>query len=84
MKEAIHNASKYSRAENISLEFTNSREGFQLSISDDGCGFEEGTVKGTGNGMKNMKARADAIKGALIVESGVGKGTKVVLTGQLY
>jgi signal transduction histidine kinase len=84
MKEALHNAAKYSHAENILLDFRYAEGRYEFLIADDGIGIEEGVVKGTGNGMMNMRRRMADVKGSFTVDSGAGKGTRIRLTGIFY
>ena len=80
-KEAINNTVKYSAAEKAVLAVT--REGGRLVVElvDDGCGFDsrQPAVKGSGNGLKNMRARAQKIAGELAIISEPGQGTTVRL-----
>jgi signal transduction histidine kinase len=50
-----------------------------MQIRDDGKGFDTNSEQ-AGNGLQNMKRRADEIGGSLVIESGTGKGTKIELT----
>lgn len=47
-----------------------------MVIQDDGRGFDEAVAK-TGNGLKNMKARAAAIQAQLTINSSTGMGTRI-------
>ena len=83
MKEAINNALKYAEAKHITVELEAGAHTFRLLVSDDGKGFDPGTMARQGNGLRNMKARAEAIGATLAVESAPGKGTTVTLEGAL-
>jgi signal transduction histidine kinase len=76
-KEAINNAAKYSQANKV--EITISKEGgqLQLRISDNGIGFNS-NMNTSSNGLKNMRVRAEALKGSLLIQSEPGKGTAVL------
>ena len=71
-KEAIHNIARHSGADAVEIRIENSDHGFHMVLSDNGPGFEPLSVKG-GNGLKNMKMRADRIGAALEI-SGSGGG----------
>ena len=45
-------------------------------VWDDGAGFD-GEVNGAGQGLKNMRARAASIQGALALQSTPGRGTSI-------
>jgi signal transduction histidine kinase len=50
-----------------------------VSVRDDGAGFD-GQTRGAGQGLKNMRARADAIEGEFRVASAPGVGTELFVT----
>ena len=77
-KEAVNNAAKYSEGSLITIRIWVESEKIQLSISDNGNGFDAMTVK-PGNGLKNMEARAANIFGTLQRTSGSGAGTSIKL-----
>lgn len=80
-KEAINNAVKYSGCENLYCSFKLPGGGenkLQLVIKDDGKGFLPAGVN-HGNGLINMKARAEEINAALKIESAPGRGTTAEL-----
>lgn len=82
-KEAINNAFKYSGCSEINAEITNSNRHLELRIKDNGVGFDvQREIIGdkltlSGNGLRNMKARAEEMKGELRVNSISGEGTEV-------
>ena len=83
MKEAINNALKYAEATHITVELGAGASAFRLLVSDDGKGFDPETMARQGNGLRNMRARAEAIGATLAVESAEGKGTTIRLEGNL-
>jgi signal transduction histidine kinase len=84
MKEALNNAAKYSKAQHITLDFQCEGPDFTFIIADDGIGIEVGVVKGSGNGMINMRKRMESVNGRFDLQSAPGKGTTIILEGQLY
>ncbi len=84
LKEALNNASKYSGARNIVVNFRNEGLMYRLTIYDDGIGIEEGLIRGSGNGMINMRRRMEEINGRFLVETAPGKGTRIILEGMLF
>jgi signal transduction histidine kinase len=72
-KEAINNVCKYSKAGNCYITMYSNNDFFCLSIKDDGVGFEE---TGHGNGLVNMRRRAEELNGKFIVES-TNSGTTI-------
>ncbi|HEY4335629.1 MAG TPA: ATP-binding protein, partial [Puia sp.] len=81
-KEAVNNAAKYSQCANLTIRLRQERGGLQMEISDDGKGFAEAEVI-RGNGLNNMRQRAAAMAGKIWIDSGVGKGTRIVLDAAL-
>jgi two-component system sensor histidine kinase UhpB len=77
-KEATNNLVKYSNAVRVVITLTNENGSIKLSIKDDGVGFVM-SEDITGNGLKNMKRRADEIKARLKIESSKGNGTQLEL-----
>ncbi len=77
-KEAVNNAAKYSEGSLITIHIWIESEKIQLSISDNGKGFDALTVK-PGNGLKNMEARAANIFGTLQRISSPKQGTSIRL-----
>jgi len=84
LKEALHNAVKYSTAKNINVKFCCEERSYVFTITDDGKGIEENVIHGSGNGMINMRKRMENIRGKFEVETGKEIGTKIILEGQLY
>ena len=78
--EAVNNALRHGRSEHIKILLKLTPEHILLHISDDGLGFARGHGNFIeGNGLKNMKNIAALLKGDLLMESEIGKGTKVKL-----
>ena len=76
VKEAIHNIIKHARASEISMKVTFTNGALDISIRDDGQGFQ--IVNQTdGNGLTNMKRRLAGIGGQCTIESQPGEGTTV-------
>ena len=77
-KEAVNNAAKYSRCKNVSVSIQKEGERIELSVTDNGIGFDAKYIK-PGNGLFNMRERAIATGGELQVVSTPGTGTTVLL-----
>jgi signal transduction histidine kinase len=80
--ESIHNAAKHARAENVTLEFSQS-EGrkWRMAVEDDGRGLQNSVDKGySGMGIQNMVRRASEIGAEIDFISKDGRGTVVLLT----
>jgi len=62
IQEAIQNSIKHSDANRVKITFMENNEMLNISIADDGCGFDAESVA-TGNGLGNMKSRCTAAGG---------------------
>ncbi len=83
-KEAINNAVKYSGGTSIDIKISSVKNTVSVEINDNGSGFEPEKAKENnhsfgGNGLKNMKRRAEELGGELSIQSSQAKGTSVVL-----
>ena len=77
-KEALNNLVKYSNTERASILLTQKENGIELLIRDNGIGFDSSNPP-RGNGLNNMKRRANEIGAQLEILSKNGKGTSVEL-----
>jgi two-component system, NarL family, sensor histidine kinase UhpB len=77
-KEAINNAAKYSGANEVEIQLNQSNGKLTMRVKDNGNGFDE-HQKRSGNGLRNMRDRAQAMQAELMIETNMGKGTEVKL-----
>ncbi len=77
-KEAVNNAAKYAKSTHIGIRIEREGDKIRLEIADNGKGFDP-QAPHRGNGLANMAARALLLGGALRLESGEGKGARVVV-----
>ena len=77
-KEAVNNLVKYSGCKNATILFSLDRHLLVAEIQDDGQGFDI-SAPTSRNGLQNMKARAEKIRGKLEIGSSQGKGTSIRL-----
>jgi two-component system sensor histidine kinase UhpB len=77
-KEALNNLVKYSNATRASILLTGEDGLIKFSVRDNGVGFDV-SLTSKGNGLLNMKTRADEMKAQLKIESEKGIGTNVEL-----
>jgi signal transduction histidine kinase len=76
VKEALHNAIKHSKATEVTIRMTFTDGVLDISIHDDGAGFQPADKVG-GHGLNNMKQRLANIGGKCFIESSPGQGTTV-------
>jgi signal transduction histidine kinase len=78
-KEGMHNALKYSNCSTVKLTLEKDDHSIILRLADNGVGFEPSMMR-DGNGLVNMKNRAQAIQANIEILSNPGKGTQIILT----
>ena len=81
-KETLHNVLKHSRATQVQISIQRLEKQFTFRVQDNGVGFHPG-AKSSGNGLKNLKRRAQEIGGHLKIESSPGDGTTITLTAPI-
>jgi len=81
VKEALTNALKHADAREVQVQAKVSGDELELCVHDDGKGFVDGASPEESNrhGLGNMRSRAEAIGGRLLVQSEPGKGTTIKL-----
>jgi signal transduction histidine kinase len=78
VQEAITNAIRHGGAERIRVRLRRSRGWVEVSVTDDGGGFDPDDVV-PGFGLQGMHERAELARGRLEIESEPGRGTEVSL-----
>lgn len=75
-KETLSNISKHAHARSVKVRFYENERDYVLTIKDDGVGFDDHAErKETSHGITNMRARAKALNGLLLVQSQPQQGT---------
>ncbi len=82
IQEAINNIMKYSEAENVRISLVRSASSIELTVEDDGSGFDLDSYLQKGNqerglGLAGMKERMELTGGNFIIRSSKGQGTTV-------
>ena len=78
-REALSNSMRHAHARRGEFALYLDDGGVRLEISDDGVGFDPGQPKQAGEGLRNLKLRAQEIGGKLEILSEPGSGTRVIL-----
>ena len=79
-REALANAYKHSQARNVNIAVALTGAQVQLSIQDDGQGFEPTGVTAQHHvclGLESMRKRAQSLDGTLTIDSRSGRGTTI-------
>jgi signal transduction histidine kinase len=77
VQEALQNALKYSRAQNVAVNLIGVPQGLALTIVDDGVGFDVAAAWGEGLGLISMRERLQGVGGTFEIRSTPGSGTRV-------
>jgi PAS domain S-box-containing protein len=76
VQEALNNISKHSHASHASLTVRATPTSIQITVSDDGVGFEPSLAR-EGFGLVGMRERAALLGGSLEIESKTGSGATI-------
>jgi NarL family two-component system sensor histidine kinase LiaS len=78
IQEALANVARHSAANTVSLALAIQSSSVNVSVSDDGRGFE---INRTSNGMglRSIRERVESVGGTFDIESAVGQGTRLIL-----
>lgn len=79
VKEALGNALVHAHATEVQLGIKTAGTNVEISIQDNGTGFNREAIEGGSNGLRNMQQRMDAIGGRLVIRTKPGEGTTVLL-----
>lgn len=79
IKETIHNIAKHAWCNHVTFEITETPQGFSITITDDGRGFDPEQVRFFANGLKNMQNRIEQAGGQYHIHSEPGKGTQTTI-----
>lgn len=77
VQEAINNLTKHARAKQVWLQLGPRDGGAEVSVRDDGVGFDTHLLPPTSHGLLGMRFRVEAEGGTLALESSPGTGTRV-------
>lgn len=79
-QEAIMNVNYHANARKLTVHVTSDKETVQLTVGDDGGGFEPNQSYPNHWGLEGMNERAQLVNGQLQIESQAGRGTTIQLT----
>lgn len=80
VKESINNCVKHAAATEINIRVGVTDNKLAISVSDNGKGFDMNNLKGSGNGLRNMKQRIEAVGGSFSIDPKTGAGTTISIT----
>jgi signal transduction histidine kinase len=79
IKETFNNIARHAWCNRVMVSIHQKARGVEISITDDGKGFDIGQVRAFGNGLTNMKNRIEQVGGTFCIESQIGQGTRTIL-----
>ena len=82
-QEAVENASRHGKAARIEIHCDFSDRGLEISVADDGCGFDVSAAAdapGAHFGLSGMRQRIERLGGALDVVSKPDSGTRLTMS----
>jgi PAS domain S-box-containing protein len=80
LQESLQNSIKYSQAEHFDVQLHGKGGEIELTVRDDGIGFDVGTVMSChGLGLISMRERASLVGGTIVISSQPTHGTEVKL-----
>src|SRR5205085_4910206 len=80
VQEALSNVRKHSEAERVSIVLRSRRTFVDLTIADDGCGFDPRRMVTGRLGLAGISERVRLLGGAVEIETSPGAGTSVRAT----
>lgn len=79
VKEALNNVVRHSGATEVLLRIVADDRTLQVTMEDNGKGFEKAPLANGADGLRNMRQRISEIGGRFQVESRPGAGTRIVI-----
>jgi ligand-binding sensor domain-containing protein/signal transduction histidine kinase len=76
-QEALANVARHSHARRVDLALVYNGDSVQLSVADDGCGFDIDTKHGMG--LRSIRERVGSIRGTVQIQSAPGHGTRLLV-----
>lgn len=76
LQECLTNISKHASATRVTIEVTETEEGLNLMVEDDGRGFDT-SIQSRGYGLAGMQERVEGLMGTMKINSTPGQGTRI-------
>lgn len=77
VQEALNNVRKHARANSVRLTLARRDDGFEVTIEDNGAGFDASQSLEGHFGLEIMRERAESVGGLFYVDSQTGRGTTI-------
>ncbi|HEX9334198.1 MAG TPA: two-component regulator propeller domain-containing protein [Anaerolineales bacterium] len=76
-QEALANVARHSDARRVDISLVYNSDSVQLSVSDNGCGFDVNAKHGMG--LRSIRERVSSIRGTVQIQSAPGQGTRLLV-----
>jgi signal transduction histidine kinase len=77
VQELLNNVVKHAEATTVLVQIMRHDNNLNITIEDNGKGFDIGSSNKKGDGLNNVRSRVDYLKGQLDIQSVPGKGTSI-------
>jgi NarL family two-component system sensor histidine kinase LiaS len=77
-QESLANVARHSHATRVDLSLVYNGDTVQLSLSDNGCGFDMNS-KPNGMGLRSIRERISSVHGTIQIQSAPGHGTRLLV-----
>ena len=77
-QESLANVARHSNATRVDIALVYNTDSVQLSLSDDGCGFDANS-KSFGMGLRSIRERVSSVHGVAQIQSAPGHGTRILV-----
>ena len=78
IQELLNNALKHANASEIAVQVNSTQEELMIMVEDNGKGFVRQNVE-KGLGLGNLESRVNVLKGEMMIDSTISKGTSVMV-----
>jgi signal transduction histidine kinase len=75
VQEALNNSARHAQATRVQVSVNGGTNAIELTVQDDGCGFDAARVKGLG--LLGMEERVHHLGGTFSIDSNLGRGTRL-------
>jgi signal transduction histidine kinase len=79
-REALSNVSRHAQAATCRVSLYRAEGGRVLEVDDDGRGFDPNVATGAGQGLRNLRERAERLGGHTQITTTPGQGTTIQIT----
>jgi signal transduction histidine kinase len=76
-REALSNVSRHAEAATCRVSLYRDEDGGVLEVDDDGRGFDPTRTTAAGQGLRNLRERAERLGGQAEIDSAPGQGTRI-------